>query len=87
MIITGGTRPIGPAVAEGLRMSRRRPVVASRKAEERPRNGSPPAVLGVFDVVALVCHGSSLDDVRRSARLVTVDRVCGWTVVDTRRIC
>ena len=78
-IITGGTRGIGRAVAEGFGRAGARLVVASRKAEACEATEAELAALG-FDVVGVACHMGSLDDVRRLVA-VTVDRFGGVDVV------
>jgi NAD(P)-dependent dehydrogenase (short-subunit alcohol dehydrogenase family) len=62
-IVTGGTRGIGRAVAEGFAASGAKVVVASRKADACQTTQDELRALG-FDVLGVPCHMGSSDDVR-----------------------
>jgi NAD(P)-dependent dehydrogenase (short-subunit alcohol dehydrogenase family) len=62
-IVTGGTRGIGRAIAEGFGRAGARVVVASRKADACAETEQALRDLGI-DAVGIGCHMGSLDDVR-----------------------
>jgi NAD(P)-dependent dehydrogenase (short-subunit alcohol dehydrogenase family) len=62
-VITGGTRGIGRAVAEGFGAAGARVVVASRKAEACQQTEDDLRARG-YDAVGVPCHMGSLDDIR-----------------------
>jgi NAD(P)-dependent dehydrogenase (short-subunit alcohol dehydrogenase family) len=62
-LVTGGTRGIGRAIAEGFGASGARLVVASRKAEACRQTEEELAALG-YDVLGVPCHMGSLPDIR-----------------------
>jgi len=62
-LITGGTRGIGRAIAEGFGAAGARLVVASRKPEACRQTEEELTELG-YEVLAVPCHLGSLDDVR-----------------------
>jgi NAD(P)-dependent dehydrogenase (short-subunit alcohol dehydrogenase family) len=78
-IITGGTRGIGRAVAEGFGHAGANLVVASRKVDACRQTEEELAALG-FDVLAVPCHVGSLDDVRTLVA-AAVDRFGGIDVL------
>ncbi|MGZ4785804.1 MAG: SDR family NAD(P)-dependent oxidoreductase, partial [Acidimicrobiales bacterium] len=78
-LITGGTRGIGRAIAEGFGASGARLVVASRKADACHQTQEELAALG-YDVLAVPCHMGSLPDIRALVA-ATVDRFGGIDVV------
>jgi NAD(P)-dependent dehydrogenase (short-subunit alcohol dehydrogenase family) len=69
-IVTGGTRGIGRAIAEGFGKAGARVVVASRKPEACAVTEHELRAAGI-DAVGIECHMGSLEDVRR---LVTTAR-------------
>src|ERR1700677_3625732 len=62
-LVTGGTRGIGRAIAEGFGHAGARVVVASRKADACAETEESLRSLGV-DAAGIACHMGSLDDVR-----------------------
>jgi NAD(P)-dependent dehydrogenase (short-subunit alcohol dehydrogenase family) len=62
-VVTGGTRGIGRAIAEGFGHAGARVVVASRKPEACAETGNALLELGI-DAAGIACHMGSLDDVR-----------------------
>jgi NAD(P)-dependent dehydrogenase (short-subunit alcohol dehydrogenase family) len=78
-VITGGTRGIGRAVAEGFGAAGARLVVASRKPQACTSTEQALRDLG-FDAIAVPCHVGSLDDVRNLVG-TAVDRFGGIDVV------
>ena len=60
-IVTGGTRGIGRAVAEGFVCGGAKVVVGSRKAEACARDRGAPARLGGGDAVGVPAHMGELD--------------------------
>lgn len=71
-IVTGGTRGIGLAIAEGFGAAGARVVVASRKAEACEATASMLVERG-YDAIGVPTHLGSLDDVRALVA-TTVDR-------------
>ena len=78
-LITGGTRGIGRAVAEGFGASGARLVVASRKADACRQTEEELTALG-YDVLAVPCHMGSMEDIRGLVA-ATVDRFGGIDVL------
>jgi NAD(P)-dependent dehydrogenase (short-subunit alcohol dehydrogenase family) len=78
-LVTGGTRGIGRAIAEGFGRAGARIVVASRKAEACAETEEALRALGI-DAVGLDCHMGSLDDVRALVA-ATTDRFGGIDVI------
>jgi NAD(P)-dependent dehydrogenase (short-subunit alcohol dehydrogenase family) len=78
-IITGGTRGIGRAIAEGYGDAGARLVVASRKAEACEQTAAELTALG-YEVLAVPCHMGSLDDISALVA-ATVDRFGGIDIV------
>jgi NAD(P)-dependent dehydrogenase (short-subunit alcohol dehydrogenase family) len=62
-IVTGGTRGIGRAVAEGFGRAGARVVVASRKLDACAETEQALRAVGI-DAIGIGCHMGSLDDVR-----------------------
>jgi NAD(P)-dependent dehydrogenase (short-subunit alcohol dehydrogenase family) len=62
-LVTGGTRGIGRAIAEGFGRAGARVVVASRKTEACAETEHALRAVGI-DAVGIGCHMGSLDDVR-----------------------
>lgn len=62
-LVTGGTRGIGRAIAEGFGASGARLVVASRKPDACRQTEEELTALG-YEVLAVPCHMGSLADVR-----------------------
>src|SRR5580693_4405784 len=62
-LVTGGTRGIGRAVAEGFGHAGARIVVASRKADACAETEEALRSVGI-DAAGIVCHMGSLSDVR-----------------------
>ena len=71
-VVTGGTRGIGRAIAEGFGRAGARVVVASRKPEACAETESALRELGI-DAAGIACHMGSLDDVRALVKS-TVER-------------
>lgn len=71
-IVTGGTRGIGRAIAEGFGAAGAKLVVASRKADAVTETDAALTALG-YDVLGVPCHMGDLDDVRRLVA-ATADR-------------
>ena len=63
-IVTGGTRGIGRALAEGFAAAGAKVVVASRKADAVAETEKALTAQG-YDVLGVPCHMGDLDDVRR----------------------
>lgn len=78
-LITGGTRGIGRAVAEGFGASGARLVVASRKPDACRRTEEELTALG-YEVLAVPCHMGSLPDIQALVA-AAVDRFGGIDVV------
>src|SRR5580700_7373242 len=62
-VVTGGTRGIGRAIAQGFGLAGARVVIASRKPEACVETETALRELGI-DAAGLACHMGSLDDVR-----------------------
>ena len=71
-IITGGTRGIGRAIAEGFGRAGARVVVASRKPEACAETETALRQLGI-DAAGIACHMGSLEDIRALVKS-TVER-------------
>ena len=71
-IITGGTRGIGRAIAEGFGSAGARLVVASRKPEACQRTVAELSAAGI-EAIGVPCHMGSLSDVQALVA-ATVDR-------------
>ncbi len=78
-IITGGTRGIGLAIAEGFAASGARVVVASRKADACQRVAADLVDRG-YEALGVPCHVGELHDVRRLVD-ATVERFGGIDVL------
>jgi NAD(P)-dependent dehydrogenase (short-subunit alcohol dehydrogenase family) len=78
-IVTGGTRGIGAAIAEGFGRAGARVVVASRKEAACAESERILASLGI-ESLGVACHMGSLDDVRALVAH-TVERFGGVDVV------
>ena len=78
-LVTGGTRGIGRAIAEGFGRAGARVVVASRKAEACADTEEALRAVGI-DAVGLACHMGSLDDVRALVA-ATTDRFGGVDII------
>jgi NAD(P)-dependent dehydrogenase (short-subunit alcohol dehydrogenase family) len=78
-VVTGGTRGIGRAVAEGFAAAGAKVVVASRKPEACAETAVALTRTGA-EAIGVPCHMGSLDDVR-SLVATAVDRFGGLDVV------
>jgi NAD(P)-dependent dehydrogenase (short-subunit alcohol dehydrogenase family) len=78
-VVTGGTRGIGRAVAEGFAAAGARVVVSSRKADACADTAAALTAVGA-EAIGVSCHMGSLDDVR-SLVAAAVDRFGGLDVV------
>ncbi len=78
-IVTGGTRGIGRAVAEGLGLAGAKVVVGSRKADACAETEAHLRALGI-DAVGVATHMGELDAVQHLAEL-TVERYGGIDIV------
>jgi NAD(P)-dependent dehydrogenase (short-subunit alcohol dehydrogenase family) len=78
-IVTGGTRGIGRAIAEGFGAAGARIVVASRRAEACAETERYLQAAG-HDAMGVVCHLGSLDDIRRLVA-TTSERFGGIDIV------
>ena len=78
-IITGGTRGIGLAIAEGFAATGARVVVASRKADACQRVAADLVDRG-YEALGVPCHVGELHDVRRLVD-ATVERFGGIDVL------
>ena len=78
-VVTGGTRGIGRAIAEGFAAAGAKVVVASRKAEACTETAAALTTAGA-EAIGVPCHMGSLDDVR-SLVAAAVDRFGGLDVV------
>jgi NAD(P)-dependent dehydrogenase (short-subunit alcohol dehydrogenase family) len=78
-LVTGGTRGIGRAIAEGFGHAGARVVVASRKSEACAETEGSLRSLGI-DAAGIACHMGSLDDVRALVA-ATVERFGSIDVV------
>jgi NAD(P)-dependent dehydrogenase (short-subunit alcohol dehydrogenase family) len=71
-LVTGGTRGIGRAIAEGFGQAGARVVVASRKVDACATTESELQSVGI-DAVGIACHMGSVEDIRALVA-GTVDR-------------
>jgi NAD(P)-dependent dehydrogenase (short-subunit alcohol dehydrogenase family) len=78
-LVTGGTRGIGRAIAEGFGQAGARVVVASRKADACADTQEALRALGI-DAIGIACHMGSLSDVRALVS-ATVERFGAIDVV------
>lgn len=78
-LVTGGTRGIGRAIAEGFGQAGARVVVASRKADACADTQEALRSMGI-DALGIACHMGSLSDVRALVS-ATVERFGGIDVV------
>ena len=78
-LITGGTRGIGRAIAEGFGLAGARVVVASRKPEACAETEAALRSVGI-DAIGIACHMGSLSDVHALVA-ATVERFGGIDVV------
>jgi NAD(P)-dependent dehydrogenase (short-subunit alcohol dehydrogenase family) len=78
-VVTGGTRGIGRAVAEGFAAAGAKVVVASRKADACAETAAALTDAGA-EAIGVPCHMGSLDDVRGLVA-ATVDRFGAIDVV------
>ena len=78
-VVTGGTRGIGRAVAEGFAAAGAKVVVASRKADACAETADALVAAGA-EAIGVPCHMGSLDDVRALVA-AAVDRFGGIDVV------
>jgi NAD(P)-dependent dehydrogenase (short-subunit alcohol dehydrogenase family) len=78
-LVTGGTRGIGRAIAEGLGRAGARVVVASRKPDACAATQEELRAVGI-DAMGIACHMGSLDDVRVLVN-ATGDRFGGIDVI------
>jgi NAD(P)-dependent dehydrogenase (short-subunit alcohol dehydrogenase family) len=78
-LVTGGTRGIGRAIAEGFGASGARLVVASRKADACRQTEEELTALG-YEVLAVPCHMGSLIDIQALVA-ASVDRFGAIDVV------
>jgi NAD(P)-dependent dehydrogenase (short-subunit alcohol dehydrogenase family) len=78
-LVTGGTRGIGRAIAEGFGQAGARVVVASRKADACADTQEALRSMGT-DALGIACHMGSLSDVRALVS-ATVERFGGIDVV------
>ena len=78
-LVTGGTRGIGRAIAEGFGHAGARVVVASRKSDACVETEESLRSLGI-DAAGIACHMGSLDDVRALVA-ATVERFGAIDVV------
>ncbi len=78
-LVTGGTRGIGRAIAEGLGRAGARVVVASRKPDACAATQEELRAVGI-EAVGVGCHLGSLDDVRALVA-ATADRFGGIDVI------
>lgn len=69
-VVTGGTRGIGRAIAEGFGAAGAHVVVASRKAEACAETERYLQAAG-YDALGVACHLGSLDDIRRLVATTT----------------
>ncbi len=78
-LITGGTRGIGRAIAEGFGQAGARVVVASRKPDACAETVEALRAVGI-DATGIACHMGSLEDVHALAT-ATVERFGGIDVL------
>lgn len=78
-LVTGGTRGIGRAIAEGFGQAGARVVVASRKSEACAETEEALRSVGI-DAIGIGCHMGSLEDVGALVAM-TVERFGGIDVV------
>lgn len=78
-LVTGGTRGIGRAIAEGFGDAGARLVVASRKPEACQQTADELGALG-YDVLGVPCHMGSDDDIRALVA-AAVERFGGIDIV------
>jgi NAD(P)-dependent dehydrogenase (short-subunit alcohol dehydrogenase family) len=78
-VVTGGTRGIGRAVAEGFAGAGARVVVASRKPDACAETAEALTAAGA-EAIGVPCHMGALDDVRALVA-ATVDRFGGIDVL------
>jgi NAD(P)-dependent dehydrogenase (short-subunit alcohol dehydrogenase family) len=78
-LITGGTRGIGRAIAEGFGHAGARVVVASRKPDACAETEAALRSVGI-DAIGVACHMGSMEDVR-SLVAAAVERFGGIDVV------